>query len=183
MRDRFRGGWGIGAWVLVGALGLGSIAAGFGAGRWWQGWDRSPAVAQWIISVPATTAQLAPASDGLFTLTMEGAPSKVLAVRTDQPELSELIPLVRLEREWRSMFGDDSVEVSLLIHDVTDPDPETSTTDRIELKVAEPVVDGGTVTYAGEVLSPDFINDDGVLRAFTQVTLILPDADRPVAGQ
>jgi hypothetical protein len=33
-----------------------------------------------------------------------------------------------------------------------------------------------------EVLEPTFIAQDGALRAFTEVTLVLPDAQRSVAG-
>ena len=47
---------------------------------------------------------------------------------------------------------------------------------------AEPVVDGDMVTYPVEVLEPTFIAQDGALRAFTEVTLVLPDAKRSVAG-
>jgi hypothetical protein len=38
------------------------------------------------------------------------------------------------------------------------------------------------VTYPVEVLEPTFIAQDGALRAFTEVTLVLPDAQRSVAG-
>jgi hypothetical protein len=69
--------------------------------------------------------------------------------------------------------------VTLLIHDAgTNPDPDAATTDRIELRAAEPVVDGDMVTYPVEVLRPSFIAEDGTLRAFTEVTLVLPEAER-----
>ena len=174
-----RGGWGLWAWVLVVAIGLGSIAAGFAAGRWWQGRESAPAVATWVLAHSAESAQLTPASEGLFTLTMSQADPQVLAVRKDVPGSSELVPSLRLESEWEQMFGDQSVEVTLLIHDAgTNPDPDAATTNRIELRAAEPVVDGDMVTYPVEVLRPSFIADDGTLRAFTEVTLVLPDAER-----
>ena len=178
-----RGGWGLWAWLLVVAIGLGSIAAGFAAGRWWQGRESAPAVATWVLAHSAQSAQLTPASEGLFTLTMSPADPQVLAVRKDLPGSSELVPSLRLESEWEQMFGDQSVDVTLLIHDAgTNPDPDAATTDRIELRAAEPVVDGDMVTYPVEVLRPSFIADDGTLRAFTEVTLVLPEAERQIGA-
>ena len=176
-----RGGWGLWAWVLVIAIGAGSVAAGFGAGRWWQDREVAPDIAPWVLTHSADAAQLTPASEGLFTLTMSPADPQVLALREDVPGASELVPALRLETEWTDMFGDASVQVTLLVHDAgTDPDPNAATADRIELLAAEPVVDGDMVTYPVEVLSPSFIADDGTLRAFTEVTLVLPDAERTV---
>jgi hypothetical protein len=170
-------------WILILAVGLGSVAAGFGAGRLWQTRDASPEVARWVLTHSADTAQLTPASEGLFTLTMAPAAPEVLAVRDDRPADSELIPALRLESEWGQMFGDGSVDVTLLIHDAsTSPDPNAATTDRIELRAAEPVVDGDMVTYPVEVLSPSFIAQDATLRAFTEVTLVFPFAERTVAA-
>lgn len=176
-----RGGWGLGAWILVAAIGLGSLAAGFGAGRWWQGRDSAPEVARWVLAHSAESAQLTPASEGLFTLTMAPAEPQVLAVREDRPAASELMPALRLESDWAELFGEDSIEVTLLIHDAgTNPDPDAATTDRIELLAAQPVVDGDMVTYPVEVLRPSFIAEDETLRAFTDVTLMFPYAERPV---
>lgn len=174
-------GWGLWAWILVVAVGLGSIAAGFGAGRWWQGREVAPEVARWVLAHSAQSAQLTPASEGLFTLTMSPADPQVLALREDVPGQSELLPSLRLESDWVDMFGDGSIDVTLLVHDAeTSPDPDAATADRIELRAAEPVVDGEMVTYPVEVLGPSFIAEDGTLRAFTEVTLVLPDAQRSV---
>ena len=177
-----RGGWSVLTWVLVIALGLGSIAAGFLTGRWWQGREVAPDVARWVLAHSAESAQLTPASEGLFTLTLSPAEPQVLAFREDVPGASELMPALRLESEWTEMFGDGSVGVTLLIHDATtNADPADATTERIEMIAAEPVVDGDMVTYPVEVVEPAFIAEDGTLRAFTQVTLVLPDATREVS--
>jgi len=176
-----RGSVSLWVWILIVAVGLGSVAAGFGAGRLWQGRETSPQVARWVLAHSADTAQLTPASEGLFTLTMSPADPQVLAVREDQPGASELIPALRLESEWAQMFGDESINVTLLIHDAsTNPDPDAATANRIELRAAEPVVDGDMVTYPVEVLSPSFIAEDATLRAFTEVTLVFPFAERAV---
>jgi len=69
----------------------------------------------------------------------------------------------------------------LLIHDApADGDPDSTETDRIELLSAAPVVDGDMVTYPVEVIRPSVIAEDGVLRAFTKVTLLLPEAERTI---
>jgi len=176
-----RAGWGLWVWILVVAVGLGSVAAGFGAGRWWTERDTSPGTARWVLAHSAQSAQLTPASEGLFTLTMSPADPQVLAVREDAPGMSALLPSLRLESEWTQMFGDDSIDLTLLIHDAgTNPDPDAATTDRIELLAAAPVVDGDMVTYPVEVLSPSFIAEDSTLRAFTDVTLMFPYAERPI---
>jgi hypothetical protein len=178
-----RGGWSVLTWVLVIALGLGSIAAGFLTGRWWQGREVAPDVARWVLAHSAEAAQLTPASEGLFTLTLSPAEPQVLAFREDVPGASELMPAFRLESEWTEMFGEGSVGVTLLVHDATtNADPADATTGRIEMIAAEPVVDGDMVTYPVEVLEPAFIAEDGTLRAFTQVTLVLPDATRQVTA-
>ena len=178
-----RGGLSLWVWILIVAIGLGSVAAGFGAGRLWQGRESEPQVARWVLAHSADSAQLTPASEGLFTLTMSPAEPQVLAVREDSPGESELMPALRLESEWNRMFGEDSIDVTLLIHEAsTNPDPGAATTDRIELRAAEPVVDGDMVTYPVEVLSPSFIAEDGTLRAFTEVTLVFPPAERLVGS-
>ena len=114
-----RSGPSLGTWILLIVLGVGSLVAGFGAGLWWQDRDVAPESARWVLTHSAQSAQLTPASEGLFTLT---------------------------------------------------------------LLAAEPVVDGDMVTYPVEVLEPTFIAQDGALRAFTEVTLVLPYAERSVAG-
>ena len=152
----------LGAWILFAVLAAGSLAAGFGAGQWWQSRDVAPETARWVLAHSAESAQLTPASKGLFTLTMSPVDGQVLAVREDVPSESRLIPALRLESEWQEMFGDGSIIVTLL--------------------AAEPVVDGDMVTYPVEVLEPTFIAEDGDLRAFTEVTLVLPDAVRAVQG-
>ena len=173
--------WSIGAWLLVLALGLGSIAAGFGAGTWWQGRDTGPDRALWVLAHTADSAQLTPASNGLFTLSMSPSDPKVLAVRKDEGGRSELIPLLRLESEWQDMYADASVPVTLLVHEAgSDGDLDAASAPRIELLSAAPVVDGELVTYPVEVIRPSVIADDGVLRAFTKVTLLLPEAERNV---
>lgn len=178
-----RGGLGIGAWLLVIGLGITSVAAGFGAGRWWQDREVPPDVANWVLTHSAESAQLTPASEGLFTLTMSPADPQVLALREDVPGSSELVPALRLESEWATMFGQASVPVTLLIHDAsTDADPDAATAEKIELLAAEPVVDGDMVTYPVEVVEPEFIAEDAALRAFTRVTLVLPDARRQVGA-
>jgi hypothetical protein len=93
------------------------------------------------------------------------------------------MPARRLETEWTAMFGEESITVTLLVHDATtDADPDAASAETITLLAAEPVVDGDMVTYPVEVLEPTFIAQDGALRAFTEVTLVLPDAKRSVAG-
>ena len=175
------GGWSLGVWILVALLGLASVAAGFGAGTWWQGRDTGPERALWVLAHSADAAQLTPAAEGLFTLSMAPSDPEVLAVRRDAGQDSELIPLLRLESEWRDMFGDESVPLTLLVHEASaDADPDSAATARIELLSAAPVVDGDLVTYPVEVLRPSVIADDGVLRAFTKVTLLLPEAERNV---
>ena len=179
-----RGGRGLWTWVLVVALGLGSLAAGFGAGRWWQDRDSDPQSARWALAHTADAAQLTPASQGLFTLTMSPSDAQVLAVRQDAAERSELLPLLRLESEWEQMFGTDSVPLTLLVHDAsTDGGPDSESIDRIELRAAQPVVDGDMVTYPVEVIRPTFIAEDAALRAFTEVTLVLPNAKRLVTAE
>ena len=178
-----RSGLSLGTWILLIALGVGSLAAGFGAGLWWQGRDVSPEIMRWVLTHSARSAQLTPASEGLFTLTMSPADAQVIAVRQDDPGSSELMPARRLESEWETMFGDKSITLTLLVHDATiDTDPDAASADSITLLAAEPVVDGDMVTYPVEVLEPTFIAQDGALRAFTEVTLVLPDATRSVAG-
>ncbi|MGA1145597.1 MAG: hypothetical protein ACO3YU_01200 [Candidatus Nanopelagicales bacterium] len=173
--------WSIGAWILVITAGVVSVAAGFGAGTWWQGRDTAPARALWVLAQSADAAQLTPASGGLFTLSMSPSDPEVLAVRKDAGGDSALIPLLRLESEWRDMYGDASVPITLLIHDApADGDPDSTETDRIELLSAAPVVDGDMVTYPVEVIRPSVIAEDGVLRAFTKVTLLLPEAERTI---
>lgn len=175
----FRGSWGLGLWLVVIALGLGSVAGGFAAGTWWQNRETGPQRSLWVLAHSADAAQLTPASDGLFTLSLSPSDPQVLAVRKDSGGGSELIPLLRLESEWQDMFGDESVDLTLLIHDApTDADPESSSPKRIELRSAAPVVDGNLVTYPVEVIKPAIIADDAVLRAFTKVTLMLPEAER-----
>lgn len=175
------GGWSLGAWILAVALGLGSVAAGFGAGTWWQGRETGPERALWVLAHSADAAQLTPAAENLFTLSMAPSDSEVLAVRKDAAQDSELIPLLRLESEWQDMFGDESVPLTLLVHEGSpDADPDAPDAARIELLSAAPVVDGDLVTYPVEVLRPSVIADDGVLRAFTRVTLVLPEAERDV---
>jgi hypothetical protein len=181
MVGRSGSNWSVGAWILVAVLGLGSVAAGFGAGTWWQNRDTGPERALWVLAQSADAAQLTPATDGLFTLSMAPSDPEVLAVRKDTGQDSELIPLLRLESEWRDMFGDESVPLTLLVHEASaDTDPDSAATARIELLSAAPVVDGDLVTYPVEVLRPSVIADDGVLRAFTKVTLLLPEAERDV---
>lgn len=178
-----RSGPSLGTWILLIVLGIGSLAAGFGAGLWWQARDVSPETMRWVLTHSARSAQLTPASEGLFTLTMSPADAQVIAVRQDDPGSSELMPARRLESEWETMFGDKSITLTLLVHDATiDADPDAASADSITLLAAEPVVDGDMVTYPVEVLEPTFIAQDGALRAFTEVTLVLPDAKRSVAG-
>ena len=178
-----RSGPSLGTWFLLIVLGIGSLAAGFGAGLWWQDRDVSPETMRWVLTHSARSAQLTPASEGLFTLTMSPADAQVIAVRQDDPGSSELMPARRLESEWETMFGDKSITLTLLVHDATiDADPDAASADSITLLAAEPVVDGDMVTYPVEVLEPTFIAQDGALRAFTEVTLVLPDAKRSVAG-
>ena len=178
-----RNGPGLGTWVLLIVLGVGSLAAGFGVGLWWQDRDVSPKTARWVLTHSAQSAQLTPASAGLFTLTMSPADAQVIAVRQDDPGSSELIPARRLENEWQTMFGEESITVTLLVHDATtDADPDAASAETITLLAAEPVVDGDMVTAPGEVLEPTFIAQDGALRAFTEVTLVLPEAKWSVAG-
>jgi hypothetical protein len=175
------GGWSLGASILAVALGLGSVAAGFGAGTWWQGRDTGPQRALWVLAQSADAAQLTPADGGLFTLSMDPSDPQVLAVRKDTGQDSEFIPLLRLESEWQDMFGDQSVPLTLLIHEApADADPDSAAAARIELLSAAPVVDGDLVTYPVEVLRPSVIADDAVLRAFTNVTLLLPEAERNI---
>lgn len=179
-----RGGRGLWTWVLVVVLGLGSLGAGFGAGRWWQDRDNQPQSARWALAQTADSAQLTPASQGLFTLTMSPSDAYVLAVRQDAAERSQLIPLLRLESEWEQMFGTDSVPLTLLVHDAsTEGGSDSASIDRIELRAAQPVVDGDMVTYPVEVIRPTFIAEDAALRAFTEVTLVLPGAKRPVTAE
>ena len=174
-------GWSLGAWILVALLGLGSVAAGFGAGTWWQNRDTGPERALWVLAHTAEAAQLTPASNGLFTLSMSPSNPEVLAVRKDAGGRSELIPLLRLESEWQDMYGDASVPVTMLVHEASaDGDVDSASAPRIELLSAAPVVDGDLVTYPVEVLRPSAIADNGVLRAFTKVTLLLPEAERNV---
>lgn len=174
-----RGGWGLGVWILAIAVGLGSVGAGFAAGTWWQNRETGPERSLWVLAHTADAAQLTPASDGLFTLSLSPSDPQVLAVRKDAGGQSELLPLLRLESEWQDMFGDESVELTLLIHDApADADPDSSSPSRIELRSAAPVVDGDLVTYPVEVVRPAIIGDDAVLRAFTKVTLMLPAAER-----
>lgn len=176
-----RGGFSIGAWLLIIVVGIGSVAAGFLTGRWWQDREVPPDVANWVLAHSAESAQLTPASEGLFTLTMSPSDPQVLSIREDEPASSQLIPALRLESEWSEMFGDGSIPVTLLVHDAsTEADPEAATANRIELLAAEPVVDGDMVTYPVEVIAPEFIAEDAALRAFTRVTLVLPDARRTV---
>ena len=178
-----RNGPGLGTWVLLIVLGVGSLAAGFGVGLWWQDRDVSPKTARWVLTHSAQSAQLTPASAGLFTLTMSPADAQVIAVRQDDPGSSELIPARRLENEWQTMFGEESITVTLLVHDATtDADPDAASAATITLLAAAPVVDGDMVTYPVEVLEPTFIAQDGALRAFTEVTLVLPEAKWSVAG-
>ena len=178
-----RSGPSLGTWILLIVLGVGSLAAGFGAGLWWQDRDVSPETMRWVLTHSARSAQLTPASEGLFTLTMSPADAQVIAVRQDDPGSSELMPARRLESEWETMFGDKSITLTLLVHDATiDTDPDAASADSITLLAAEPVVDGDMVTYPVEVLEPTFIAQDGALRAFTEVTLVLPVAKRSVAG-
>lgn len=173
----------LGAWILFAVLAVGSLAAGFGAGQWWQSRDVAPETARWVLAHSAESAQLTPASEGLFTLTMSPVDGQVLAVREDVPSESRLIPALRLESEWQEMFGDGSITVTLLVHDATTgQDPDAASAETITLLAAEPVVDGDMVTYPVEVLEPTFIAEDGDLRAFTEVTLVLPDAVRAVQG-
>ena len=114
---------------------------------------------------------------------MSPADAQVIAVRQDDPGSSELIPARRLENEWQTMFGEESITVTLLVHDATtDADPDAASAETITLLAAEPVVDGDMVTYPVEVLEPTFIAQDGALRAFTEVTLVLPEAKWSVAG-
>lgn len=181
MVGRAGGGWGIGAWVLVVVLGLASVAAGFGAGTWWQARDTGPQRALWVLAQTADAAQLTPADSGLFTLSLSPSDPQVLAVRKDAGGQSELIPLLRLESEWQDMYGDESVPLTLLVHDApADADPDSPSAARIELRSAAPVVDGDLVTYPVEVVRPAVIADDAVLRAFTKVTVLLPEAERNV---
>jgi hypothetical protein len=178
-----RSGPSLGTWILLIVLGVGSLAAGFGAGLWWLGRDTSPESARWVLTHSARSAQLTPASQGLFTLTMSPADAQVIAVRLDDPGSSEVMPARRLESEWETMFGDESITLTLLVHDATiDADPDAASADSITLLAAEPVVDGDMVTYPVEVLEPTFIAQDGALRAFTEVTLVLPDAKRRIAS-
>ena len=178
-----RSGPSLGTWLLLIALWAASLAAGFGAGLWWQDRDVSPETARWVLTHSARSAQLTPASEGLFTLTMSPADAQVIAVRQDDPGSSELIPARRLESEWETMFGDKSITLTLLVHDATtNADPDAASAESITLLAAEPVVDGDMVTYPVEVLEPTFIAQDGALRAFTEVTLVLPDAKRNVAS-
>lgn len=175
------GGWSLGAWILVALVGLGSVAAGFGVGTWWQTRDTGPERALWVLAHSADAAQLTPATEGLFTLSLAPSDPEVLAVRKDAGQESELIPLLRLETEWRDMFGNESVPITLLVHEASpDADPDSAAAARIELLSATPVVDGDLVTFPVEVLRPSVIADDGVLRAFTKVTLLLPEAERNV---
>lgn len=179
-----RSGRGLWTWVLVGVLGLGSLAAGFGAGRWWLDRDTAPQNARWALAHTADSAQLTPASQGLFTLTMSPSDAQVLAVRQDAAERSQLLPLLRLESEWEEMFGSDSVPLTLLVHDASqNGGSDSASIDRIELRAAQPVVDGDMVTYPVEVIRPTFIAEDAALRAFTEVTLVLPNAQRPVTSE
>ncbi|NDA50279.1 MAG: hypothetical protein EBY60_07655 [Actinobacteria bacterium] len=114
---------------------------------------------------------------------MSPVDAQVIAVRQDDPGSSELMPARRLESEWKPMFGEESITVTLLVHDATtDADPDAAAAETITLLAAEPVVDGDMVTYPVEVLEPTFIAQDGALRAFTEVTLVLPDAQRSVAN-
>ena len=178
-----RSGPSLGTWILLVVLGVGSLAAGFGAGLWWQDRDVAPESARWVLTHSAQSAQLTPASEGLFTLTMSPVDAQVIAVRQDDPGSSELMPARRLETEWKTMFGEESITVTLLVHDATtDADPDAAAAETITLLAAEPVVDGDMVTYPVEVLEPTFIAQDGALRAFTEVTLVLPDAQRSVAN-
>lgn len=171
----------IGTWVLLVALGAASVAGGFGAGTWWQSRDTGPERALWVLAQSADAAQLTPAAEGLFTLSMSPSDAQVLAVRKDAGGSSELIPLLRLETEWQDMFGDESVPLTLLVHEAQgDADPDSPSAARIELRSAAPVVDGDLVTYPVEVVRPSVIADDAVLRAFTRVTLLLPEAERTV---
>jgi hypothetical protein len=181
MVGRSGGGWSLGTWILAVALGLGSVGAGFGAGTWWQGRDTGPQRALWVLAHSADAAQLTPVAENLFTLSMSPSDSEVLALRTDAGQESELLPLLRLESEWQEMFGDESVPLTLLVHEGS-PDADLDAPDaaRVELLSAAPVVDGDLVTYPVEVLRPATIADDGVLRAFTKVTLVLPAAERDV---
>lgn len=87
--------------------------------------------------------------------------------------------MLRLESEWQDMFGEESVPLTLLVHE-GDADPDSPSAARIELRSAAPVVDGDLVTYPVEVVRPSVIADDAVLRAFTRVTLLLPEAERTV---
>jgi hypothetical protein len=176
-----RSGWSIGAWILVVAAAVASVAAGFGAGTWWQGRDTAPARALWVLAQSADAAQLTPASGGLFTLSMSPSDPEILAVRKDAGGDSELVPLLRLESEWQDMYGEESVPITLLVHEApADGDPDSASTNRIELLSAAPVVDGDMVTYPVEVIRPAVIAEDGVLRAFTKVTLLLPEAERTI---
>ena len=112
-------------------LGVGSLAAGFGAGLWWLGRDTSPESARWVLTHSARSAQLTPASQGLFTLTMSPADAQVIAVRLDDPGSSHAAR--RLESEWETMFGDESITLTLLVHDATidaDPDAHRPTASR-----------------------------------------------------
>ena len=178
-----RSGLSLGTWILIAVLGIGSLASGFGAGLWWQGRDVAPETARWVLAHSAESAQLTPASEGLFTLTMSPVEAQVIALREDIPGSSELMPALRLESEWQEMFGDGSVTVTLLVHDATtDADPDAASADKITLLAAEPIVDGDMVTYPVEVLEPTFIAEDQALRAFTEVTLVLPDAVRTVTS-
>ena len=65
-----RSGPSLGTWILLIVLGVGSLAAGFGAGLWWQDRDVAPESARWVLTHSAQSAQLTPASEDLFTLTM-----------------------------------------------------------------------------------------------------------------
>ncbi|MEK9956756.1 MAG: hypothetical protein VW780_08315, partial [Actinomycetota bacterium] len=95
-----RSGPSLGTWILLIVLGVGSLAAGFGAGLWWQDRDVTPESARWVLTHSAQSAQLTPASEGLFTLTMSPVDAQVIAVRQDDPGSSELMPARRLETEW-----------------------------------------------------------------------------------
>ena len=127
----------LGLFVLI-VLGVGSLAAGFGVGLWWQDRDVSPKTARWVLTHSAQSAQLTPASAGLFTLTMSPADAQVIAVRQDDPGSSELIPARRLENEWQTMFGEESITVTLLVHDATtDADPDAASAETITLLAAD----------------------------------------------
>ena len=45
-----RSGPSLGTWILLIVLGVGSLAAGFGAGLWWQDRDVAPESARWVLN-------------------------------------------------------------------------------------------------------------------------------------